>query len=170
LFYHVDGEQNEMIAIWGNNKKDGQCQNTLWQLEKLKMKNGWKMEMCQKQTQCPFLKNGCFSVVFHLISGSIFHPIFLKNEIKNEIKNGSKMRTVNTPNKEELVSIHNWYETKKEWKTSRNLHDAWLFLWLGEFIGVYRIEVINVEVWGYCHWACSYCSSQFETLYWGAAD
>jgi len=55
------------------------------------------MEMCQKQTQCPFLKNGCFSVNLHLISGSIFHPIFLKNEIKNEIKNGSKMRTVNTP-------------------------------------------------------------------------
>ena len=25
--------------------------------------------------------------VFHLISGSIFHPIFQKNEIKNEIKN-----------------------------------------------------------------------------------
>jgi len=45
LFYHVDGEQNEMIAIWGNNKKDGQCQNTLQQLEKLKTKNGWKMEM-----------------------------------------------------------------------------------------------------------------------------
>jgi len=45
------------------------------------------MEMCQKQTRCPFLKNGCFSVIFHLISGSIFHPIFLKNEIKNEIKN-----------------------------------------------------------------------------------
>ena len=83
-----------MIAIWGN-KMDGQRRNTLWQLEKLKK------------------KNGCFSVVFHL-SGSIFHPIFLKNEIKNEIKNGSKMRTVNTPNKEELVSIHNWYETKKE--------------------------------------------------------
>jgi len=38
----VDGEQNEMIAIWGNNKKDRQCQNTLWQLEKkkLKTKNG----------------------------------------------------------------------------------------------------------------------------------
>ena len=35
---------------------------------------------------------------FSPISGSIFHPIFLKNEIKNEIKNGSKMRTVNTPN------------------------------------------------------------------------
>ena len=34
---------------------------------------------------------------FYLISGSIFHPIFLKNQIKNEIKNGSKMRTVNTP-------------------------------------------------------------------------
>ena len=45
------------------------------------------LKMCQKQTQCPFFKNGCFSVVFHLISGSIFHPIFLKNEIKNEIKN-----------------------------------------------------------------------------------
>jgi len=56
------------------------------------------MEMYQKQTRCPFLKNGCFSVIFHLISGSIFHPIFLKNEIKNEIKNGSKMRTVNTSN------------------------------------------------------------------------
>jgi len=38
------------------------------------------------------LKNGCFSVVFHLI--------FQKNEIKNEIKNGSKMRTVNTPNRD----------------------------------------------------------------------
>jgi len=58
------------------------------------MKNG---NVCQKQTQCPFLKNGCFLVIFHLISGSIFHPIFLKNAIKNEIKNGSKMRTVNTP-------------------------------------------------------------------------
>jgi len=36
----VDGEQNEMIAIWGNNKKDRQHQNALWQLEKLKTKNG----------------------------------------------------------------------------------------------------------------------------------
>jgi len=63
------------------------------------------MEMCQKQTQCPFLKNGCFSVVFHLISGSIFQPIFLKNEIKNEIKNGSKMRTVNTPNMTDVLIV-----------------------------------------------------------------
>jgi hypothetical protein len=54
------------------------------------------METCQKRTRCPFLKNGHFSVVFHLISGSVFHLIFLKNELKNGIKNGSKMRTVNT--------------------------------------------------------------------------
>ena len=39
-----------------------------------------------------------FFGLFHLISGSIFYLIFLKNELKNGIKNGSKMRTVNTAN------------------------------------------------------------------------
>jgi hypothetical protein len=97
-FCSLDGENKEVITIWGNNKKDGQRRNALRQLEKLKTKNGWKMETCQKRTRCPFLKNGHFSVVFHLISGSVFHLIFLKNELKNGIKSGSKMRTVNTAN------------------------------------------------------------------------
>ena len=56
-FLPLVGEQNEMIAIWGNNKKDGQCQTALQQLEKLKTKNGWKMETHQKQTCCPFFSH-----------------------------------------------------------------------------------------------------------------
>ena len=77
----MDGENNEVITIWGNNKKDGQRRNAIQQLEKLKTKNGWKMETVKNRHDVHF------SVVFHLISGSVFHLIFLKNEIKNEIKN-----------------------------------------------------------------------------------
>jgi len=87
----------------GQQQKE-QCQNAL---EKLKTKNEWKMETHQKQTHCPFLKNGCFSVIFHLI--------FLKNDIKNEIKNGSKMRTVNTPNVTLQRASSTDYSTQHPW-------------------------------------------------------
>ena len=75
-----------MIAIWGNNKQDGQCRNTLRQLEKLKTKNGWKMEMCQKQTRWPFLKNGCFSVIFTSFLAPFFIPFFWKMKSKMRSK------------------------------------------------------------------------------------
>ena len=54
-----------------------------------------------------------FFSCFYLISASIFHLIFLKNEIKTEIKNGSKMGTVNTPNYIDYGSscVHNVFHS-----------------------------------------------------------
>jgi len=61
----------------------------------------WKMDEKWKHIKNRHAVHFWKMDVFHLISGSIFHLIFLKNEIKNEIKNGSKM---NTPNHSLIVT------------------------------------------------------------------
>ena len=45
----------------------------------LNTRNGWKMETHQKQIYQPFLKSWCFPILFHLISVSVFHFVFLHN-------------------------------------------------------------------------------------------
>jgi hypothetical protein len=61
-----------------------------------KMDEKWKMH--QKRTRQPFLKNGVFQIIFHVISLLVIDSIFQKNEQRNEIKNESKMVTVNNAN------------------------------------------------------------------------
>jgi hypothetical protein len=50
--------------------------------------------MHQKWTHHPFLENGVFQIIFHIVSLPIFDSTFQKNENKNKNKNESKIVTV----------------------------------------------------------------------------